>query len=60
MSSAEKMLSRCRTINVERSAKGIESGSVSRIVNGWMNDSNYADSIRYMKMNERANANMKD
>ena len=34
---------------------GIESGSVSRIVIGWMNDSNCAASTMYMKMNDSDN-----
>ena len=35
---------------------GTASGSVSRIVTGWMNDSNCAASTMYMKTNDSANA----
>ena len=35
------------------------SGSVSRIVTGWMNDSNCAASTMYMKTNESKKASMK-
>jgi hypothetical protein len=60
MPSAEKMFRRCPAMSVESRANGTESGSVSRIVTGWMNDSNCAARIRYMKTNERAKASMKD
>jgi len=39
--------------------KGIDSGSVRRIVIGWINDSNCAASTMYMKMNESMNASRK-
>jgi hypothetical protein len=35
---------------------GTAMGSVSRIVTGWMNDSNCAASTMYMNTNESANA----
>ncbi len=39
--------------------KGIASGSVIRIVMGWMNDSNCAASTMYMKMKVSEKASMK-
>ena len=38
---------------------GIDSGSVSRIVTGWMNDSNCAASTMYIKMNDSMIASRK-
>ena len=42
------MLSVCPVIAVAINANGTDSGRVSRIVTGWMNDSNCAASTRYM------------
>ena len=53
---AEKILSVCPARAVDISAKGTDKGSVSRIVTGCMNDSNWAARIRYMKTKESRNA----
>jgi hypothetical protein len=55
----EKMFTVCPITSSERMPKGTASGSVSRMVMGWMNDSNCAASTMYMKMNESAKASMK-
>ncbi len=57
--SPEKMFTDCPVMSSERMPNGIASGSVSRIVTGWMNDSNCAASTMYMKMNESEKASMK-
>ena len=44
---------------IEKSANGTVSGSASRIVIGWIQLSNCAARIRYMKMIDSRNANMK-
>ena len=60
MPNAENMFSVCPAMAVESSANGTASGSVSRIVTGWMNDSNCAAKIRYMKTNDSKNAYRND
>ena len=39
-------------ISSDRMPKGIANGSVSRMVTGWMNDSNCAARTMYMKMKD--------
>src|SRR5262249_11022867 len=56
MPRAEKIFRVCPAIAVESNANGIESGSVNRIVTGWMNDSNCAARIRYINTNDKRNA----
>ena len=53
------MFTVCPVINSDRMPNGIASGSVNRIVTGWMNDSNCAASTMYMKTNESRNASPK-
>jgi hypothetical protein len=55
----EKMFTDCPVRSSERMPNGMASGSVSRIVTGWMNDSNCAASTMYMKMNESVMASRK-
>ncbi len=50
------MLSCCPNISDASSPNGTARGSVSRMVTGWMNDSNCAASTMYMNTNESAKA----
>ena len=56
MPSDEKMLIDWFRTTIDRSANGTVSGSASRIVIGWIQLSNCAARIRYMKMIESRNA----
>ena len=55
----EKMFTDCPVKSSERMPNGMASGSVKRIVTGWMNDSNCAARIMYMKTKESTKASMK-
>ena len=55
----EKMFTVCPVISNARMPKGIASGSVNRMVTGWMNDSNWAAKTMYMKTNDNTKASMK-
>ena len=50
------MFSCCPNSSDASSPNGTASGSVSRIVIGWMNDSNCAASTMYMNTNDSAKA----
>ena len=56
MPSTEKMFSDWPKISSDSRANGKVSGSASKMVNGWIHDSNCAARIKYMKMNAMPNA----
>ncbi len=55
----DMMVMSCPVTSMAKSPNGTASGSVIRIVTGWMNDSNCAARAMYMKMKASANATAK-